>query len=96
LATDPHLINAIPEDRRWGILHQAVWWNNQDNIKNLLKLPTCDSSIQTKETMSEVDSDPIFVGVYVFKYFRHDARKGFIFIYCERTKRLSVRGKSYL
>ena len=54
LATYPHLINAIPEDRRWGILHQAVWWNNQDNIKNLLKLPTCDSSIQTKETMSEV------------------------------------------
>ena len=54
LAIYPHLINAIPEDRRWGILHQAVWWNNQDNIKNLLKLPTCDSSIQTKETMSEV------------------------------------------
>ena len=54
LATYPHLINAIPEDRRWGVLHQAVWWNNQDNIKNLLKLPTCDSSILTKETMSEV------------------------------------------
>jgi hypothetical protein len=38
LATYPHLINAIPEDRRWGVLHQAVWWNKQDNIKNLLKV----------------------------------------------------------
>lgn len=54
LATYPHLINAIPEDRRWGVLHQAVWWNKQDNIKKLLKLPTCDSSILTKETMSEI------------------------------------------
>ena len=54
LATYPHLINAIPEDRRWGVLHQAVWWNKQDNIKNLLKLPTCDSRTLTKEAMSEV------------------------------------------
>ena len=55
LATYPHLINAIPEDRRWGVLHQAVWWNKQDNMKNLLKLPTCDSRILTKEAMSEVE-----------------------------------------
>jgi hypothetical protein len=54
LATDPHLINAIPEDRRWGVLHQAVWWNKQDNMKNLLKLSTCDSRILTKEALSEI------------------------------------------
>jgi len=54
LSKYPHLINAIPEDRRWGVLHQAVWWNKQDNMKNLLILPTCDSRILTKEATSEV------------------------------------------
>ncbi|VDH93657.1 Hypothetical predicted protein [Mytilus galloprovincialis] len=54
LKTHPHLINTIPEDRRWGILHQAAWWNKEDLVKKLLNLPACDSRIESKETMSEV------------------------------------------
>ncbi|VDH93658.1 Hypothetical predicted protein [Mytilus galloprovincialis] len=54
LKTYPHLVNAIPEDRRWGVLHQAVWWNKQDILKKLLCMPACDSRVQTKETTSEI------------------------------------------
>ncbi|CAG2209827.1 unnamed protein product [Mytilus edulis] len=53
-------VNAIPEDRRWGVLHQAVWWNKQDILKKLLCMPACDSRVQTKETTSEIEK-PVHV-----------------------------------
>lgn len=28
-----YLLNCIPEDRRWGVLHQAVYFNNTDVVK---------------------------------------------------------------
>ncbi|CAG2209828.1 CA150 [Mytilus edulis] len=37
-----------------GVLHQAVWWNKQDVLKQLLNITSCDSMVRTKETMSEV------------------------------------------
>ena len=54
LKSSPFLLNAIPEDRRWGVIHQAVWWNNEEIMKKLLDHSTCDSRLLTKETTSEV------------------------------------------
>ena len=49
----PYLINLIPENRRWGVIQQAVWWNNQSVIRTLLKFPTCDKYLSAKEGISE-------------------------------------------
>lgn len=49
----PYFINCIPEDRRWGLLHQAVYYFDCDVVKTLLKFRTCDSQIKTKEGSCE-------------------------------------------
>ncbi|KAL3855618.1 hypothetical protein ACJMK2_014825 [Sinanodonta woodiana] len=49
-----YLINSIPENRRWGVLHQAVYWKDPFVIQNLLKFRACDSRIKAKECTSEV------------------------------------------
>ncbi|XP_053393441.1 uncharacterized protein LOC123564842 [Mercenaria mercenaria] len=47
------LFNVIPENRRWGILHQAVYWNNTHVLQKLLRYPVCDKDIRAKQCMSE-------------------------------------------
>ncbi|KAK3598103.1 hypothetical protein CHS0354_002102 [Potamilus streckersoni] len=49
-----YLINSIPENRRWGVLHQAVYWKDPNILQNLLKFRACDSRIKAKECTSEV------------------------------------------
>lgn len=47
------LFNVIPENRRWGILHQAMYWNNKGILTYLLKYKACDSEIRSKQCTSE-------------------------------------------
>lgn len=47
------IFNVIPENRRWGVLHQAVYWNDKDVLQKLLKYEACDSNIRAKQCMSE-------------------------------------------
>ena len=47
------LFNVIPENRRWGILHQAVYWNNQAILQKLLKYQACDTETLAKQCTSE-------------------------------------------
>ncbi|XP_060578359.1 uncharacterized protein LOC132735433 [Ruditapes philippinarum] len=47
------LFNVIPENRRWGILHQAVYWNKEDVIRKLLRYQACDKNILAKQCTSE-------------------------------------------
>ncbi|XP_071178773.1 uncharacterized protein [Mytilus edulis] len=49
----PYLINLIPEDRRWGLLQQAVWWNNSSAIKTLVQFQACDKDLKAKDGISE-------------------------------------------
>ncbi|CAC5415921.1 unnamed protein product [Mytilus coruscus] len=49
----PYLINLVPEDRRWGLLQQAVWWNNLSAIRTLLQFQACDKHLKAKEGISE-------------------------------------------
>jgi len=51
-----HLINCIPENRRWGVLQQAVWWQNTDVIRTLIRFRTCDPFIEAKEGRCEMGS----------------------------------------
>lgn len=48
-----HLLNCIPDNRRWGVLHQAVFWNDPDILKKLLKYSACDSDMRAKRCTSE-------------------------------------------
>jgi hypothetical protein len=50
----PFLLNCIPENRRWGVLHQAIWWNNLAVVSKLLQFSTCDIDIKAKEGVSEI------------------------------------------
>lgn len=47
------LFNVIPENRRWGIIHQAVYWNNIHILRKLLQYPACDSDMRAKQCTSE-------------------------------------------
>ena len=57
IARKPYLINCIPESRSWGILHQAVYWNNVDALSKLLDIPNCDALIKTKMCLAN-DAKP--------------------------------------
>ncbi|KAK3598101.1 hypothetical protein CHS0354_002100 [Potamilus streckersoni] len=49
-----YLINCIPENRRWAVLHQAVYWKDPNNVRKLLQFHECDPFLRAKECTSEV------------------------------------------
>lgn len=62
----PYLLNCIPESRSWGILHQAVYWKDQDALQKILKYKNCDATIRTKPC-SEGDALPSSTPIEVAK-----------------------------
>lgn len=57
LEKKPYMINCCPENRRWTVLQQAVWWNKPLVVKRLLQFPTIDSYAKAKEGKSEIGDD---------------------------------------
>ena len=51
----PYLVNCIPEERAWAILHQAVWWKDAIAVKKILAVPGCDSELLTKNGLRPLD-----------------------------------------
>ena len=49
LDNKPHLVNCIPSERAWSVLHQAVWHNNVQAVMKILSYPACDPEIRTKQ-----------------------------------------------
>ncbi|KAH3863490.1 hypothetical protein DPMN_026479 [Dreissena polymorpha] len=47
-----YLINVIPQSRRWGVLHQAVYWQDPNILRIVLKFKSCDSDMKAKKCMS--------------------------------------------
>ena len=45
----PYLVNCIPEERAWAALHQAAWWGDKHAVDRLLRYPSCDSEVKTKQ-----------------------------------------------
>ena len=44
-----YLLNCIPEDKIWGVLHEAVNWNDIDVVSKILAYKNCDPLIKTKD-----------------------------------------------
>ena len=51
----PYLVDCIPEERTWAILHQAVWWKDAIAVKKILAVPGCDSEQLTKNGLRPLD-----------------------------------------
>ncbi|XP_061174682.1 uncharacterized protein LOC133183791 [Saccostrea echinata] len=51
------MLNCCPENRRWTVLQQAVWWNNTEVVTKLLQFPTIDTYGKAKEGKSEIGDD---------------------------------------
>ncbi|KAK3092631.1 hypothetical protein FSP39_005159 [Pinctada imbricata] len=65
------LINSIPENRRWSILMQAVWWKNQRALATILRFPACDISTKAKEGFSEIGPDGGKTALEIAQCFGH-------------------------
>ena len=48
LDKNPGLINCIPNERAWAVLHHAVWYDNTNAVRKILSYPTCDPQIRKK------------------------------------------------
>lgn len=48
-----YLMNCIPDNRRWGVVHQAVFWNDPDVLNKILQYQACDSDMRAKRCTSE-------------------------------------------
>ena len=46
LDTNPILINQIPSDKEWGVLHWAAYKNNYIAVSRLFKYTTCDITLR--------------------------------------------------
>ena len=53
----PYLVNFIPKESAWAVLHQAVWWNDQKAVEMILNIPGCDSELLTKNGLKPLDID---------------------------------------
>ena len=51
----PYLVNSIPKERAWAVLHQAVWWKNRKAVEKILNIPGCDSELLTKNGLKPLD-----------------------------------------
>ena len=50
----PVIVNYIPPDRAWGLLHQAAYFNDYDAVKKILENPKCDPFLCTKQTREDI------------------------------------------
>ena len=46
----PYIVNFIPVNRAWGLIHHAAHFNDNEVVKKILKNPKCDSNLRTKRT----------------------------------------------
>ncbi|XP_048776682.2 uncharacterized protein LOC125680920 [Ostrea edulis] len=76
-----YLINCIPENRRWSILHQAIFWNNHGVVANLLQFNTCDKTVKAKEGTSEIGPDGKKSPEEVAEAFGHNELKPILDMY---------------
>ena len=56
LDTNPILINQIPTDKEWGVLHWAAYTNNFIAVSRLIKYSTCDTTLRAN-TPGELDGN---------------------------------------
>ena len=50
----PVIVNYIPPDRAWGVLHQAAYFNDHNAVKKILANLKCDPFLRTKQAQDGV------------------------------------------
>lgn len=65
-----HLLNVIPQSRRWCVLHQAIYWNDAEVLRRLLKYKSCDSGIRAKKCLSECGRTDKMTAVEIAECFK--------------------------
>lgn len=68
-----YLINVIPENRRWGVLHQSVYWQNKNILYKLLSFKSCDPQTLTKQCTSECGDTSRFTAKDVANSYGHSS-----------------------
>ena len=66
-----HMLNIIPEKRRWGVLHQAVYWKRPEILRMLLDLPACDPQLKAKQCTSECGPTDSMTALQIAKEFNY-------------------------
>lgn len=66
-----HLLNAIPQSRRWGVLHQAVYWNIPEVLQKVLEYPSCDPALKAKKCMSECGPTSRMTALQIAKEYKY-------------------------
>ena len=51
------LVNYIPANRAWGIIHQAAYFNDYETMEIILNNPKSDPFLRTKRTLDGVVAD---------------------------------------
>ena len=49
LSKNSLIINCIPSERAWGVLHQAAWSGKLDVVDKLIAFESCDPFLRTKQ-----------------------------------------------
>lgn len=70
------LINAIPQNRRWGILHQAVYWKSPDILRHLLAFKACDPETKVKKCISECGPTDKMTALQIARKFDYSEMAG--------------------
>lgn len=72
LAKKPYMVNCCPENRRWTVLQQAVWWNDKEVVTRLLQMSTIDTYGKAKEGKSEIGDDGGLTAFEIAEKFKYD------------------------
>ena len=89
----PRIINCIPEDRAWGALHQAAWYEDGERVTKLLSYRTCDSEIKTKQDRSN-ESGPGKTPLWIAQNLKRNDRVADILDRFQREQRKQRFGGS--
>jgi len=85
-----YLINAIPENRRWGVLQQAVYWRNQDVLKELLQFDACDSYTRVKKCKSECGATDRMIAGEIAKAYKYNELAPILSEHANRINQQSI------
>jgi len=77
-----YLINAIPENRRWGVLHQAVYWKKPEVLKKLLQFKACDTKTKVKKCMSECGPTDAMTALKIADKYGYESMRSILWNHC--------------
>ena len=77
-----YLTNAIPENRRWGVLHQAVYWKKPEVLKKLLQFKAIDTKTKVKKCMSECGPTDAMTALEIADKYGYESMRSILWNHC--------------